>query len=93
MKKIFLITTVLTTIMLAGCGTTPPTISENTSTFSLIANQTTKYPYTRKMTKPAITEMTNWDALQNGFHDVWKTTYQPTTIDLADPTYKEQCFT
>ncbi len=79
--------------MLAGCGTTPPTISENTSTFSLIANQTTKYPYTRKMTKPAITEMTNWDALQNGFHDVWKTTYQPTTIDLADPTYKEQCFT
>jgi len=94
MKKFFLITTLLTSSIIAGCGnmTVTPT-TENTSTFSLINNQVTKYPYTRKMTKPEISGMNNREAIQNGFHDTWKMTYIVPQIDLSDPIYKEQCFT
>jgi hypothetical protein len=43
------------------------------------------------MTKPTITEMTNRDAIQNGFHDTRKMTYQLPEVDLSDPVYKEYC--
>ncbi len=43
------------------------------------------------MTKPTIAEMTNRDAIQNGFHDTRKITYQIPEVDLSDPVYKEYC--
>jgi len=79
--------------MIGGCWNKTTPTTENTSTFSLINNQVTKYPYTRKMEKPEISGMNNRDALQNGFHDTWKTTYQVTGVDLSDPIFKEECFT
>lgn len=80
--------------MIAGCWNNITTTStESTSTFSLIANQVTKYPYTWKMTKPDIAEMNNRDALQNGFHETWKMTYQVPEIDISDPVYKNECST
>lgn len=95
MKKLLLTTLVLTTIVMAWCGTQQPETTDvaNTSTFSLVANQVTKYPYTRKMNKPEITEMTNRDALQNGFHETWKMTYQLPEVDISDPVYKSECGT
>lgn len=43
------------------------------------------------MTKPDITEMKNRNAIQNGFHEAWKMTYQLPEVDITDPAYKEQC--
>lgn len=44
------------------------------------------------MEKPALSGMTNREAIQHGFHDIWKMKFTiPTTIDLSDPIYKEQC--
>lgn len=96
MKKLFLLTSLLVTIIIAWCGQkivideTANTHTENTSTFSLIQNKTTKYPYTRKMTTPNIEEMTNRDSIQSGFHKARTMTYQ--LPDISDPVYKEQCF-
>lgn len=48
------------------------------------------------MTKPALSGMTNRDAIQNGFHDVRKIKYtvDPQIIQdiaLNDPEYKDLC--
>jgi len=97
MKKFFIIPLVLATIVMAGC-TNKQAIEEtselpNTANFSLLQNQTTKYPYTWKMTKPEISEMNNRNALQNGFHDTWKISYQVPEFDISDPMYKQFCLT
>ena len=80
-------------MVIAGCSNNviTRTTTENTSTFSLINNQVTKYPYTRKMTKPEMSGMNNRDAMQHGFHDTRKMTYVIPQLDLSDPIYKEQC--
>lgn len=98
MKKTIFLITLLATIFITWCSN--KTTNSNgqdtiniwdTSNFSLISNLLTKYPFMRKMSKPDINEMKNWDAIQNGFYGPWKMDYELSNIDINDPLYKEQC--
>jgi hypothetical protein len=98
MKKTIFLITLLATIFITGCSNkttlsnTQDTINvSGMSNFSLISSLVTKYPFIQKMTKPDINEMKNWDAIQNGFYDLWKINYELSNIDISDPLYKEQC--
>lgn len=91
MKKFLIVSTLLVAIIFAGCSKTPVTETENTSTFSLIGNQVTKYPYMRKMEKPEIGQMTNRDAIQNGYHESWKMKYTLPEVNTSDPIFEQEC--
>jgi hypothetical protein len=54
------------------------------------AMETSSYTYTRQMTKPSITEMTNRTAINAGFTEQWTTGYL-ITQEFVDAI--KECFT
>lgn len=47
----------------------------------------------RKMEKPDISQMTNWEALQNGYHETRKMKYTLPEVNASDPIFEQECST